>query len=279
MKSDTSEKKRHKRPSSATEVGRFPDRLREIIGDQSIRAFAQAAQLSPSVLQQYLKGESEPTRPVLNAIASMANVSVEWLATGNGPKKLDDSGSDWAKIIRNARQGIFVWQVEEAKWTILREAFELIDLIWFSTVPGEPNDPIPDFVAKYNKREIFQNSPQVFDIFPELSPEEFRQWGKSALAWLERTKEWYLSKGWKKGKLAGEGDMRRGKGEAAAAPLDEELLEAVVEAVEEYLDQVKGRLKPDKKAKLVAALYDMYYADEEKAVDKATVIRLVKLAV
>lgn len=70
------------------------------------------------------------------------------------------------------------------------------------------------------------------------------------------------------------GDVQAG----AAPPLDEELLEAVLEAVEEYLDQVKGRLKPDKKAKLVAALYDMVCGEEEKAVDKATVIRLVKLA-
>ena len=79
----------------------------------------------------------------------------------------------------------------------------------------------------------------------------------------------------------GEGEMfREGKGEACAPPpLDEELLVAVLEAVEEYLDQVNGRLKPAKKAQLVAALYDLFYSEEEKAVDKATVIRLVKLAV
>lgn len=94
---------------------------------------------------------------------------------------------------------------------------------------------------------------KLLELFPDINP-----------AWL----------------LTGEGEMKRGKGgQTPAAPLDEELLEAVVEAVEEYLDQVKGRLKPDKKAKLVTALYDMYYEEKEKTVDKATVIRLVKLAV
>lgn len=60
------------------------------------------------------------------------------------------------------------------------------------------------------------------------------------------------------------------------AYLDEQLLEAVIESVEEYLDQVKGRLSPQKKAQLVATLYDMF--SEEKVVDKTTVIRLIKLA-
>ncbi|MBE2888987.1 helix-turn-helix domain-containing protein [Geobacter anodireducens] len=79
--------------------------------------------------------------------------------------------------------------------------------------------------------------------------------------------------------LTGEGPMKRGDTSGTSPPLDEELLQAVLEAVEEYLDQVKGRLKPAKKAQLVAALYDIFCGEEEKAVDKATVIRLVKLAV
>lgn len=79
--------------------------------------------------------------------------------------------------------------------------------------------------------------------------------------------------------LTGEGEIRRGKGAVVDAALDEDLLEAVLEAVEEYLDHVDGSLKPAKKAKLVAALYDMFFAEEDKTVDKATVLRLVKLAV
>lgn len=78
--------------------------------------------------------------------------------------------------------------------------------------------------------------------------------------------------------LTGEGEIRRGKGAVVGEALDEDLLEAVLEAVEEYLDHVEGSLKPAKKAKLVAVLYDMFFAEEDKTVDKATVLRLVKLA-
>lgn len=77
--------------------------------------------------------------------------------------------------------------------------------------------------------------------------------------------------------LAEEGPVKRGTVPAPSALLDDNLLIAVMEAVEEHLDQVKGRLTPAKKAQLVATLYEMCMGDK-KVVDKATVIRLVKLA-
>jgi len=65
---------------------------------------------------------------------------------------------------------------------------------------------------------------------------------------------------------------------SSSADIDEDLLAAVVEAVEEYLDQINGHLPPAKMGQLVAALYKLFSAEEEKKVDKATVISLVKLA-
>lgn len=64
----------------------FPERLREVIGERSIREFAEKCNLSDTVLRQYLYGKSEPTRPVVIAIAQCAGVRLEWLATGEGPK-------------------------------------------------------------------------------------------------------------------------------------------------------------------------------------------------
>lgn len=64
------------------EEDEFPKRLKSAIRDKSIRAFARECGLSDSVLRQYLIGQSEPTRPALIAIASTANVSLKWLATG-----------------------------------------------------------------------------------------------------------------------------------------------------------------------------------------------------
>ena len=60
----------------------FPTRLKQAIGDKSIRGFARECGFSDTVLRQYLNGQSEPTRPALLAIARTARVSVEWLAVG-----------------------------------------------------------------------------------------------------------------------------------------------------------------------------------------------------
>ncbi len=76
--------------------------------------------------------------------------------------------------------------------------------------------------------------------------------------------------------LTGAGEMW--KEEKGVQLVDHELLEAVISAVEEYLDQVDGHLKPAKKAQLIAALYDISSAEEKHTVDRAKVIQLFKLA-
>ncbi|EKV01603.1 putative transcriptional regulator [Leptolyngbya sp. PCC 7375] len=62
----------------------FPSRLKQAMGTKSIRGFARECGFSDTVLRQYLSGQSEPTRPVLLAIARAADVSLEWLAAGQG---------------------------------------------------------------------------------------------------------------------------------------------------------------------------------------------------
>jgi transcriptional regulator with XRE-family HTH domain len=62
----------------------FPERLKQLIGGQSIRAFARECGLSDTTLRQYLSGQSEPTRPALIAIARAAHVSLDWLICGEG---------------------------------------------------------------------------------------------------------------------------------------------------------------------------------------------------
>lgn len=67
---------------NTTDLDQFPARLKQAVGDKSIRGFARDCGFSDTVLRQYLNGQSEPTRPALLAIARTANISVEWLATG-----------------------------------------------------------------------------------------------------------------------------------------------------------------------------------------------------
>jgi hypothetical protein len=50
----------------------------------------------------------------------------------------------------------------------------------------------------------------------------------------------------------------------------------VIEAVEEGLGNLKRELNPDKKAQLVITLCEMF--EEEKQVDKPTLLRLIRLA-
>lgn len=76
--------------------------------------------------------------------------------------------------------------------------------------------------------------------------------------------------------LKGEGDMHGGAAKGSAGGLDKELVRVVIEAVEEGLGDLKLELKPDKKAQLVITLCEMF--EEEKQVDKPTLLRLIKLA-
>ena len=61
----------------------FADRLRQLIGSESVSAFSRRVGLSEAMIRKYLNG-SEPTLSRANQIASQANCSLEWLATGQG---------------------------------------------------------------------------------------------------------------------------------------------------------------------------------------------------
>ena len=54
---------------------------------KSAEQFAESMGASPSALRKWLKGQAEPRRDTLVALARAAGVSVEWLATGRGPKR------------------------------------------------------------------------------------------------------------------------------------------------------------------------------------------------
>jgi len=99
----TSELKKAKRPSSLTEVGRFPDRLKEIIGPSSVRGFAAKCGLSDAVLRSYLRGDTFPTLDRLEVIAATANVRSGWLATGEGQK---EKGKQFSVIEEHSRYNL-----------------------------------------------------------------------------------------------------------------------------------------------------------------------------
>jgi phage repressor protein C with HTH and peptisase S24 domain len=69
----------------------FLSRLQLVLGEESARSFAQRAEILPATFHNYIKGTSEPTRPVMIAIAETAGVNIEWLTTGQGPMRKSDN--------------------------------------------------------------------------------------------------------------------------------------------------------------------------------------------
>ena len=67
----------------------FPERLMNAIANKfrSTRQFSLSSGIPASSLAQYLKGISEPTRPVLCIMAETLGVSLSWLATGQEEQK------------------------------------------------------------------------------------------------------------------------------------------------------------------------------------------------
>lgn len=67
----------------------FAQRLEQLKGDKSERAFAKEIGISPTALHQYLKGQSEAGMTNLLRIASACDVSVSWLMTGTASASPD----------------------------------------------------------------------------------------------------------------------------------------------------------------------------------------------
>ena len=65
----------------------FSQRLREAMQGRSIREFASSASMSAGTLHNYLNDESLPTLDKLIALANTSDVSLNWLATGRGPRQ------------------------------------------------------------------------------------------------------------------------------------------------------------------------------------------------
>lgn len=70
----------------------FPARLKEAIGDTSVRAFSRKADLSEGVVRQYLSAKSEPSRSAVLSMSKTAGVRLEWLVEGTGEKWRDQGG-------------------------------------------------------------------------------------------------------------------------------------------------------------------------------------------
>jgi len=86
MESDEYTENRTQGPILPDGIGLFNERLKELIGQESVRAFGRKVGISDTTIRKYLSGETEPTISRLVSIAVACEVALEWLATGEGPK-------------------------------------------------------------------------------------------------------------------------------------------------------------------------------------------------
>lgn len=80
--SDVSEGKTRERPFLDNEIGRFPHRLKTMMGDRSVREISRLSGISSTTISDYLNGESSPNLERLGVLAEALGVSARALAFG-----------------------------------------------------------------------------------------------------------------------------------------------------------------------------------------------------
>lgn len=211
----------------------FVDRLKLVVEGGSVRAFARNAGISDTFLRQCLAGKSEPTRPVLIAIAKAAGVAVQWLATGEGPMRVaEQSGAP----------------LTEAQCRVLRE----FKHYRHSSAAGEPlATTLLNFVDDYNTGSALTS---VIDGIDRLTVEQVEEWLRVEKAVETKTG------------MSAEAVHGLHRARVYVVP---ELLVNVMQAV----DSVFGAGKPaEEKADLVLKAHTMIYAmaSNEDALERVT---------
>jgi transcriptional regulator with XRE-family HTH domain len=82
----TAERALDPRPFADIDADALAARLKAIIGDESVSSFARRCGMAESVLRTYLRDGRMPPLDRALAIAAVAGVSVDWLATGRGAR-------------------------------------------------------------------------------------------------------------------------------------------------------------------------------------------------
>jgi transcriptional regulator with XRE-family HTH domain len=77
----------------ASNIDGFPDRLKEVMGDESQRSFAQRIGVTEGTLRAWLSGKSEPGMQHLISLSEAGDTTIDWLAKGKGAMSNDQDDS------------------------------------------------------------------------------------------------------------------------------------------------------------------------------------------
>lgn len=72
----------------------FSARIKELIGESSVSAFARRVGLKQAAIDRYVKGLRAPSADALVALAAQCSVSIDWLL-GVSANPIGDDKSEW----------------------------------------------------------------------------------------------------------------------------------------------------------------------------------------
>lgn len=76
----------------------FPERLKELMGNKSIRSFGEEIDASEGGIRKWLNNTSRPSFDKVVRIARQYNVNLEWLSTGEGSKYPEESSPEISEM-------------------------------------------------------------------------------------------------------------------------------------------------------------------------------------
>lgn len=138
------------RPILGNESGALVQRMKEVIGDESVSSFSRRCGVSEAVLRSYLNDGRTPSIDKAAAIAQAGGVTVDWLATGRPPRTRAELAAllkkgapapqgapEGSELWRLAVEVVQEWQVREGKMLAPDKFLRALELL-VELADGEP---------------------------------------------------------------------------------------------------------------------------------------------
>jgi len=139
----------------------LPARLRECIADETVSSFARRCKLPEATIRSYLDGK-KPVFDKLVKIADAAGVTVDWLATGRGPRTR-------AELLKNEENQRDSASLDALAGPHARRWAKIIELVESAPSPEEAEALLNEFLARAReKTELAELRQAVRDLTATL---------------------------------------------------------------------------------------------------------------
>ena len=144
-------------------VSESPDfgiRLKTLIGDSSVSAFARKVGLSESLIRKYIKG-SEPSLSRAYQIAKKTNVSLEWLALGTNSAENSNSPVDRVAIALALNVVNSISEDNKARITELERTTQVLSVYKFLVTNKRPDGELDELSGRLFHADAIGANSQV----------------------------------------------------------------------------------------------------------------------